>query len=107
MGYETRANHPWQGDQNAKAMSAWEADGEVWRHAYEARVQHTFSRMNHHIHPLNEETGERRVLESCRPTNSKENICKSGFPPDKEIAEKTTSNMFLPREKPRAPSSRT
>ena len=50
MGCEARAAHPWQVGFNAKAISAWEADGKVWRHTYEARVQHTFF-TNESSHP--------------------------------------------------------
>ena len=92
MGKEDRAMHPWQEDFDPTALAAWDADGVRWRQAYEARVQHTFSRMNHHIHPMNDTTGERVVLKSCRPKGTKDNICKSGFPLEKEL---TPAPLFV------------
>jgi hypothetical protein len=84
MGSDMPATHPWQ---DASICEAWEKDGAQWRKHYEDRVQHTFSRMNHHIHPLNPTTGERRVLNACKPKSSKENICRGGFPQDNEMTE--------------------
>lgn len=85
MGREETVTHPWE-DQNTTA--AWQADGEKWKGLYEDRVQHTFTRMNHHIHPLNEATGERRVLKSCRAKNNKSEICKYGCPWESEMTNK-------------------
>ena len=65
-----------------RVRDTWANDGKTWRECYERRVQHTFSRMNHHIHPLNEATGVRRVLKSCKPKGTGQNVCKSGFPLD-------------------------
>lgn len=46
------------------------AEGMDWDKQYKKRLQHTLSRMNHHIHPLcnpedDMETGQRRPLSSC------------------------------------------
>jgi hypothetical protein len=60
----------------------------AWEAMYKERLQHTLSHFNHHVHPLiNEVTGERRVLSSCRP-KTKENTCKSGFPLTTHLTEK-------------------
>ena len=62
-------------------MEAWARDGEKWLETYEAQVQHTFSRMNHHIHRLKGDGSEdRRVLKSCRAKDTKQDICKHGCP---------------------------
>ena len=46
----------------------WKLQGQLWKNAYDARLQHAMSRMNHHTHPVcNEHTGERRPLASCIP----------------------------------------
>ena len=42
---------------------------------YKDRLQKTLAHFNHHVHPLvNEATGDRRVLSSCRP-KTKDNVC--------------------------------
>ena len=59
---------------------AWEDDGALWLSRFNARLQHALLRLIHHVHPLvNEDTGERRVLTSCRPKD-KRNVCKGDFP---------------------------
>ena len=45
----------------------WVLEGKEWIQRFNRRLQHTLSCMNHHIHPLNAETGERYVLSSCKP----------------------------------------
>jgi hypothetical protein len=66
---------------------AWAIDAAIWLARYDARLQHALLHMNHHVHPLvNEETGERRVLQSCRPKD-KRNECKSGFPLDAHMTD--------------------
>ena len=46
--------------------SEWLQEGLAWERQYKERLQHTSSRMNHHIHPIcNSETRERRPLASC------------------------------------------
>jgi hypothetical protein len=57
-----------------RVQDTWANDGKTWRECYERRVQHTFSRMDHHIYPLNEATGERRVLKSCKPQGTGQNV---------------------------------
>ena len=76
-------------DSNAFATSRdeWEAEGERWRKFYDTRHQHVMARMNHHIHPvINEQTGERRILNACR-TKGKNSVCKFGFPLEAEMAD--------------------
>ena len=66
----------------------WSSEGNVWRTIYDNRLQHVLSRMNHHIHPLNIDTGERVPLASCcRKGRIKE--CKSGFPLESEMLDET------------------
>jgi hypothetical protein len=50
-----RVQHPWF-DGDGSSRDAWLKDGEAWKARYGRRLQHIFSRMNHHIHPLNAET---------------------------------------------------
>jgi len=51
-----------------------------WITKYNDRLQHTLSRMNHHIHPLvDASTGVRRLLNSCK-VKGKGDTCKSDFP---------------------------
>ena len=67
--------------------SEWLQEGLAWERQYKERLQHTSSRMNHHIHPIcNSETGERRPLASCT-TKAKPKICRSDFPLDTQICE--------------------
>ena len=56
--------HPW--DEFSAPHDGWIADGLAWLARYNRRHQHAMSRMNHHIHPLSEETKERRVLSACK-----------------------------------------
>jgi hypothetical protein len=84
MGRDEPAAHPWQ---DASTCDAWKEDGAKWSKRYDDRVQHTFSRMNHHIHPLNQGTGERQVLKACKPKNTKANVCKGGFPLESEMTD--------------------
>ena len=78
----------------------WDASassGEEWLRQFQNRLQHSLSRMNHHIHPLvnpedDPSTGERRSLQSCRPKSKKGKkndgqFCKSGFPLENELTE--------------------
>ena len=66
--------------QPAFGQQAWETDAHIWLSRYNTRLQHALLHMNHHVHPLiNAETGERRVLNSCRPKDGR-NTCKSDFP---------------------------
>ena len=64
-----------------------------WEKAYAQRVQHCFSRMNHHIHPLVDvDTGKRVLLSSCRKHDSAgrkkaTEECKSGFPLDSQVTD--------------------
>ena len=61
-------------------------EGATWKALYDARLQHVLSHMNHHIHPLNVESGERKPLRSCcRKDRPKE--CKGGFPLESELLE--------------------
>jgi len=70
----------------ATSMEDWETEAQHWRQNYKARHQHVMARMNHHIHPLiDEKTGERRVLNSCRAKGAG-NVCKSGFPLEAEMS---------------------
>ena len=48
---------------------------DVWRQQFDIRLQHSLSRMNHHIHPLNPETRERKPLSSS-VVKSQKNACK-------------------------------
>ena len=58
-----------------------------WKREYEDRLQHTLSRMNHHIHPVkNPATGERRPLGSCKP-KGKGDVCKADFPLESQVTE--------------------
>ena len=51
-------------------------------------MQHSLSRMNHHIHPLNAEEGELHVLTLCRPNDRlKNNICKYDYPLTNEMTD--------------------
>ena len=43
------------------------ASGAEWHRSYVLRLQHILEHMQHHIHPKNPATGERRSLQSCRP----------------------------------------
>ena len=66
-------SHPW-GEMKC-FKEEWLREGVEWLHRYHRRLQHTMSRMNHHIHPLNEETKVRYVLNSCKPKDKlKSNI---------------------------------
>ena len=66
------------------------------------------SRMNHHIHPLvDEDTGERRLLNSCKGSKKKDE-CKSGFPLENEMSPEPflvcpciASSRELPHKGPR------
>jgi len=59
----------------------WVLEGKEWIQRFNRRLQHTLSCMNHHIHPLNAETGERYVLSSCKPKDKKQGkICKHDPP---------------------------
>ena len=60
------------------------AEAALWKGHYERRLQHVLSRMNHHIHPLNSQTGERKPLKSCC-RKDRPNECKGGFPLDSEM----------------------
>ena len=72
--------------------SEWLAEGAEWEGIYMARLQHTFSRMNHHIHPVcDKATGARRPLSSCT-TKSKPKDCRGGFPLDNEL---TPNPLFV------------
>ncbi len=72
--------------------SAWLQEGAAWEKQYQERLQHTLSRMNHHIHPVvNAETGERRPLKSCT-TPSKPKDCRGGFPLSNEL---TDESLFI------------
>jgi len=79
--------HPWGKIQCPK--EEWLREGGEWLHRYHRRLQHTMSRMNHHIHPLNKETGLRYVLNSCKPKDKlKSDICKHGYPLSEYLTEK-------------------
>jgi hypothetical protein len=68
-------------------VDAWRAKGKEWLLKYNARLQHALLHMNHHVHPLiNAETGERRLLASCRP-RGKGDECKANFPLEKEMTD--------------------
>ena len=68
-------------------VAAWRKDGEEWHAKYSTRLQHALLHMNHHVHPVsNAETGERRVLASCRP-KGKGNECKANCPLDNEMTD--------------------
>ena len=66
------------------------------------------SRMNHHIHPLvDEDIGERRLLNSCKGSKKKDE-CKSGFPLENEMSPEPflvcpciASSRELPHKGPR------
>ena len=65
----------------------WLQEGQEWATKYNVRRQHVMSRMNHHIHPLiDEKSGERKLLSSCKSTRKKEE-CKSGFPLDLQLSD--------------------
>ena len=59
------------------------AEAAMWKGHYERRLQHVLSRMNHHIHPLNPLTQERKPLKSCC-RKDRPNECKGGFPLESE-----------------------
>ena len=65
---------------------AWKAEGELWKKSYNERLQYVMSHMNHHIHPVNPNTGERQPLHSCCKKGAPK-ICKSGFPLENEITD--------------------
>lgn len=82
-----RVQHPWA-DSAGSSRDAWLKDGEAWVTRYSRRSQHCLSRMNHHIHPLNAETGERYVLNSCKPKDRKKSdICKHDYPLTHEMTD--------------------
>ena len=60
----------------------------MWKEHYHKRLQHVLSHMNHHIHPLNPATGERKPLKSCC-RKDKPNECKGDFPLESQILEQT------------------
>ena len=66
--------------------STWCEEGDEWRRQYQQRLQHVQSRMNHHIHPRDNATGERRPLSSC-VAKGKPNACKGGFPLDDQMCD--------------------
>ena len=71
----------------ADSGSAWLQEGDAYTQQFNTRLQHTMSRMNHHIHPLvNDETGERRPLRSCT-TSGKPKECRGNFPLSNEVTD--------------------
>jgi hypothetical protein len=66
---------------------AWAIDAGIWLARYDTRLQHALLHMNHHVHSVvNGGTGERRVLPSCRPEDTR-NACKADFPLDAHMTE--------------------
>eukprot|EP00959_Pyramimonas_sp_CCMP1952_P282543 5905608-Pyramimonas_sp.AAC.1 len=65
-----------------KARGA-DAGAAGWADEYEKRLQHCLSRMNHHVHPKCERTGERRPLRSCMPKGK--SGCKADFPLENQM----------------------
>ncbi|CAK0869630.1 unnamed protein product [Prorocentrum cordatum] len=65
-----------------KARGA-DAGAAEWADEYEKRLQHCLSRMNHHVHPKCERTGERRPLRSCMPKGK--SGCKADFPLENQM----------------------
>ena len=72
---------------DAGDIAALLEDATQWKKAYLERLQYVMSRMNHHIHPRNPQTGERRPLSSCCK-KGKPNVCKHGFPLDEEVTDR-------------------
>ena len=65
----------------------WTTDAQLWLCKFDARLQHAMLRMNHHVHPLDPVSGERKVLNSCRPKD-KRNVCKADFPLETYLTDK-------------------
>ena len=85
----TPTHHTRQVDGATVLLSpAWLAEGTMWAEHYNHRLQHVLSHMNHHIHPLNQATGERKPLKSCC-RKDRPHECKGGFPLDNEMLEQT------------------
>ena len=55
------------------------ASGQAWLNAYHADVQKVQQLKQHHVHILNEETGEREPLTHCRRADNPK-LCKADFP---------------------------
>ena len=86
-------------------VAAWCKDGEEWHAKYNTRLQHALLHMNHHVHPVsNTETGERRVLASCRPKGNG-NECKAIFLLDNEMTDVPFTRVRLYRHGARLPAA--
>ena len=80
----------------------------VWSRQYNKRLQHSLSRLNHHIHPLvDASTGLRRPLQSCLAKGKQ--VCKAEFPLDNQMIDKAllvcrciAENSGLPSTGPRS-----
>ena len=63
-------------------------NAEEWLHEYlHSDVQFLQEHKQHHVHPVNENTGEREPLQACR-RKDKPKACKANFPRTKWIIEK-------------------
>ena len=69
-----------------KPVHTWISEGIRWAQRNSTRLQFVMSHMNHHIHPVSSQSGERQPLKSCRPQN-RPNECKAGFPLENEMTE--------------------
>ena len=66
-------------DVESLLATTWRTEGAMWAEHYNKRLQHVLGHMNHHIHPMNRLTGERKPLRSCC-RKDRPHECKAGFP---------------------------
>ena len=75
---------------NTMPLSEALTDGTRFLETYMKDSQFVLSRTNHHIHPVNEKTGEREPLTSCKPKGKHKCAeCKAGHPLIKQCTKKS------------------
>lgn len=71
---------------NKKSKEDQLLEADVWKEAYEKDLQEIQSTRQHHIHPIDQKTGERRPLVGCGRSDGRDE-CGKGFPFEKQTSE--------------------